>query len=227
MKTFIKKLCFGDGKKPRKIWFGRAAGTIFEIDPAKKSQRILGLDEWEIARDFQRLAKAAGSFIDVGASDGYYCVLAQRFHPGMRIVGCDPASWEVGRAERHFELNFPAGVPSFSFVRRFVGRGTGEDFITLDAVAEGLPRPVFVKIDVDNYELDVLQSGPKLLAEADTLLLIETHSVELEKNCIGLLTERGFVCRVIKNAWWRLALPETRGGPTIQNRWLVAEKKKS
>lgn len=63
---------------------------------------------------------------------------------------------------------------------------------------------------MDGYEADVLKSGEKLLSEGKVDLLIETHSKELEDECIGWLNERGYRCEVIDNAWWRFVVPEQR-----------------
>jgi hypothetical protein len=37
------------------------------------------------------------------------------------------------------------------------------------------------------------------------------------------LERLGYTCRVIKNAWWRLLIPEQR--PIEHNRWFIAEKR--
>jgi Methyltransferase FkbM domain len=59
-----------------------------------------------------------------------------------------------------------------------------------------------IKIDVDGFELDVLQSGKSLFSAGKVDLLVETHSFELEKSCIEWLQVRGYNCKIIKNAWW-------------------------
>jgi len=75
-------------------------------------------------------------------------------------------------------------------------------------------------IDVDGGELDVLSSGINLLADARPAVLVETHSIELERDCIGMLEKLRYRCEIIKNAWWRTVIPDLR--PTQHNRWLFA-----
>ena len=220
MKGLVKRLLFGSEVQPRAIWFGPAAGVRLWIDPAHKSQRILGLDEREIIADFRRLATAARGFLDIGASDGYYCVLARKFNPSIRAIGCDAgAEWAVA-AERNYDLNFSDHRAGLSWQPVFVGNEAGQ--LTLDELARELPAPVFVKIDVDGHELSVLDSGKALLAAPGTTWLIETHAPELETGCIERLAQHGYACRVIDHAWWRALVPERRIVP--HNRWLIAER---
>ena len=59
-----------------------------------------------------------------------------------------------------------------------------------------------------------------LLVNARPALLVETHSVELERDCMGLLEELQYHCQIIENAWWRNVIPELR--PIQHNRWFFA-----
>ena len=95
-------------------------------------------------------------------------------------------------------------------------------YVTLDSLNLDRDKPGFIKIDVDGPECDVLDSGARLLSKADVCLLVETHSLELELGCIDRLEKLGYVCSVIRNAWWRIFVPEQR--PIAHNRWLWAEK---
>lgn len=220
MKRFIKKLLFGEGKAPRAVWYGPAAGVKLNIDPAAKAQRILGLDEREIAADFRRLAQGAKGFIDVGANDGYYCVLARHFNPTLATLGCEADAAYEAAARENFKLNFGEAPPPLQWEACFVGVGTTEK--PLDQLAVGLPRPLFLKIDVDGAELAVLDSASRLLDEPGTTLIVETHSPELEKGCLERLAARGYRCRILNPAWWRALVPEHR--PLPHNRWFVAER---
>jgi len=66
-----------------------------------------------------------------------------------------------------------------------------------------LPSPCFMKIDVDGFELDVLEGARTLLQERKVRLLIETHSKQLEQGCQSILMRLGHRTRVVTNAWWR------------------------
>jgi hypothetical protein len=56
-------------------------------------------------------------------------------------------------------------------------------------------------------------------------MIFETHSLELEVDCIAYLKERGYVVKIIKNGWWRFLVKEIR--PIEHNRWFCAYKEKS
>src|SRR5438105_3631706 len=86
----VKRLFFGRGERPRAIWFGLAKRCVFIIDPANKSQRIVGLDEAEITNHLRRYLRRSRTFIDVGASDGYYPIVAKKLNPSLVSIGCEP-----------------------------------------------------------------------------------------------------------------------------------------
>jgi hypothetical protein len=169
---------------------------------------------------FRDAVRNAQTFIDVGASDGFYPILALRLNPAIEVIGCEMHGPLETQARENYRLNFPNENRSFTWISKPVGRDEGQ--VSLDALAEGRPGPMLVKIDVDGVEIEVLKSGERLLARSDVALLIETHSAVLETGVIELLEANNFHCRIIKNAWWRAALPETR---VIElNRWVFAEK---
>jgi hypothetical protein len=72
--------------------------------------------------------------------------------------------------------------------------------------------------------MDVLRSGECLLGSAVVDLLIETHSADLEHECLEWLAGRGYNCEVIRNAPWRVLIPEARA--IAHNRWLWATNTK-
>lgn len=220
MRRLVKRLFFGRDPAPRSILFGPGRGTRFIIDPTSKAQRILGLDEAEIASTFRDAVKRARTFIDVGASDGYYPILALRLNPSVGAIGCEMHAPLEMQARENYRLNFPSEDRSFTWIAKPVGTSAGQ--VTLDELSDSHAGPIFIKIDVDGVEIEVLKSGERLLSREDCAFLIETHSAELERDVIAKLEAVGFRCRIIKNAWWRAVLPETR--PIELNRWVFAQK---
>lgn len=214
-----KRLLFGRGPRPHKIWFGAGAGRTFIIDPASKSQRILGLDEFEIASLFAAQVSAIKTFLDVGASDGYYTILALCLNPSATAIGCEPRETYRESALDNYRLNFPSGGPVMEWASQLVGCEAGQT--TLDQLAEHREGPFLVKIDVDGAELEVLRSGERLLSRRDCRVLLEVHSPRLEAEAIGFLTAKHYTCRIVDNAWWRIVIPERRPGEL--NRWVFAE----
>ena len=220
MRQLIKRLLYGSGAGPRKVWFGMGAGARFQMDPAHHTQRMLGLYEAEIAGDFRRCVKRARTLIDVGASDGYFSIIALRLNAQLTAIACEAHEPFEEQARQNYLLNFPDDGPPLEWLPKAVGSGAGQ--VTLDAIAKEWPGPFLVKIDVDGGEIDVLQSAPTLLARHDCTLILEVHSPELETGVIDLLQSQHYACRIIKNAWWRCLIPEQR--PIELNRWVFAEK---
>ena len=99
--------------------------------------------------------------------------------------------------------------------------GSKSDQVSLDEVCKDLPRPILIKVDVDGFELDVLESGRSTLEEGDCCLILETHSQELESSCLDLLKSLGKSVKIIPNGRMRFLVPERR--PIPHNRWAYAK----
>ena len=99
--------------------------------------------------------------------------------------------------------------------------GSQENQIPLDLLEVPRDKRGFIKLDADFAELNILHSGERLLVEAKPYLLIETHSAELEHDCVCYLEKLGYQTKIVPNAWWRMIIPEQR--PLDHNRWLWAQ----
>jgi len=222
VKSLLKKAFFGSERGVRKIKYGAAAGIEMDIDPETKLQRLLGLDEREIQDDFTDMSRNSPLYIDVGASDGYYGLIYKKFNPSGKVylIEADP---KLAPEQKHnMEMN--GAGEGVEYLSLFVASHDDDRHVTIDSLVEKEnPKAVFVKIDVEGAELDVLHGAPKALAGYDCNILIETHSKLLEEQCMQLLQNAGYFCKVIDNAWWRSILPESR--QIEHNRWLVATKK--
>lgn len=187
-----------------------------ELDLASQSQRYWGVDERELVAAFRRLIPLAKSLVDVGANDGYYTLAFLRSR-AERVVACEP-----GPAMEHLLTNAGANgyQPGERFIieRRFAGSHDGG--VSINELVKSLPRPVFLKVDIEGGEFELLQSAEKCESLNEVYWLIETHSLELEHQCVAWLTAHNYQVEIIRNAWWRIFLPELR--PTAHNRWLIA-----
>ncbi len=214
--TPLKTLLFGNQAKPFTVLFGPLKGTIFNVNPAEKSQRILGLEELEITPAVRRMIFSSAALVDVGASDGEYSVFAKRLNPQIVVVGCDANPDNEITFRKNVILNhLPAN--GIEWISGFIGK----DHISLDSITDSLPSPIILKIDVDGGEVDVLLSGTKILQKADTRVVLEVHSPALEEQSLTLLRGVGFHCQIVDQAWWRKIVPEQRPG---WNRWIIATK---
>jgi hypothetical protein len=87
-----------------------------------------------------------------------------------------------------------------------------------DALVRGeIPVPGLIKLDVDRAELSALTGAQRLLAAHRPHLIVEVHSLELERQCAELLLELGYQPRIVTERRW---LRENR--PIEHNRWIVA-----
>lgn len=189
MRNFLKRVLFGR-RPPYRVLLGPGSGIMMHVDPQCQAQRLLGLAEAEIAKPFAKYARSCQSFIDIGASDGWYCLLARRCTPKIRVVAIDPEFSDKAHGNleaNHFDRR------GFREVRSFCGTPG----IPLDELGESLPEPIFIKMDIDGAELAALRSGTRLLQQKECRLIVETHSAELENECSALLRQLGYRVRII------------------------------
>ena len=217
MKQAIKRLLVPEGRQLRRLRGGISKGMLMELDLSHQSQRYWGLDERELVAAFRRLIPGSRSLIDVGANDGYY-TMAFLQSEAARVIACEPGPAMEQLLANARANGFETGE-RFIAEHRFVGQGAGA--VSIAELVKGLPRPIFLKVDIDGGEGELLESAEGCDCLSDLRWLIETHSTELEEQCISWLQAHGYTTRIIYNAPWRILLPEQR--PIPHNRWLVAE----
>jgi hypothetical protein len=192
------------------------------VDTASKSMRLLGLDEAEIAGPIRHMARAARSAIDAGASDGWY-TLYFATRPNIEIVHAyepDPACHTTFQA--NLELNQSRLHSKVRLHPEPFGNQDPVAGATFDRDLSTLPEPILIKADVEGAELDLLRAARETLCRHRVLLVVETHSADIESECLRLLGACGYRCRIISQAWYRRCIPESR--PLPHNRWIVAER---
>src|SRR5262249_38330461 len=118
--------------------------------------------------------------------------------------------------KENIDLN---GARRITVLEQYLGIEPGR--VRLDALQVPRQQRGLIKLDADFAEFSILQSGEALLQESKPLLLVETHSPALERDCFAHLVGLGYNVEIIRNAWWRAFIPEQR--PINHNRWLWAE----
>jgi hypothetical protein len=216
VKQLVKRLVLPGGRRLRRLRGGIARGMLMELDLAHQSQRYFGFDERELVGVLRPLIAECQSLVDVGANDGYYTMAFLR-SGALRVVACEP-----GPAMEQLLSNARANgyEPGERLIaeRRLVG--LDKDGVSITELLKDLPRPILLKVDIDGGEFELLQSAEGCDCLSDLRWLIETHSTELEAQCIEWLEAHGYRTQIIYNARWRVLLPEER--PIEHNRWLVA-----
>ncbi len=221
-KTLVKKMLFGI--EPRALLMNRGLlkGLNFFIDPRAQSLLLTGLYEREILSAVRRFAARAQTAVDVGASDGLYTIYFAA-QPGIQaVLACEPNPDSVRLLKRNLALNPSAMAGKVKLKAICVGRENDIQTRDLDSLLKDSAGPFFLKIDVEGAEMDVLYGARATLVNRDSMLVVETHSAELEAECVRFLEALGYRCEIRKNAWYRSFLPELR--PLPHNRWLVAER---
>jgi FkbM family methyltransferase len=202
---------------------GLLKGRRFLINPLHQSQRLFGLYEREIACAMRRFAGRARSAVDVGAADGWYTVYFASRPNIFQVFACEPDPRALQALQENLVLNADSiGASKVSIVPYRIGAKEEIGALTLDGLLTAAAEPILVKIDVDGLELDCLEGFAQSLARRDVMLVVETHSAALETHCVEFCCSFGFRPTVIRNAWYRVFVPELR--PVGHNRWFIAEK---
>ena len=150
------------------------------------------LDMWVRLRHLADLGLQPDVIFDIGAAGGEWARRAGRIWPNARIVGFEPNESRVPELEAT-----RATLPNFSYQRCLLGSriadveyvdsrdqtslydraATGPKvtapMLTLDSLLTGnvIPSPGFMKLDVQGYELEILNGGELALAAAQAVLL--------------------------------------------------------
>jgi FkbM family methyltransferase len=191
--------------------------------------RPLGLHLVRRDRAFEMegmLARAAhrganiGTWIDVGASDGSWSLLARRYFPQARFLLFEPLAERQDALRRlepqhQFEIVGAAagaapGSVSFAIDPALDGSGVaapGADGTrtvpveTVDAAiaARRSPGPYGLKLDTHGFEIPVFEGASHVLASTE-LLIVEAYNFTLSPGCLRFhelcawLEARGFRC---------------------------------
>lgn len=199
---------------PRTLPLGLGRGIRMHIDFAVQTRTYLGLYEVELNRFLRQILTAGVATFDVGAQAGYdSLVIAKRTRARVAAFECDADCLLAMKAS--FRLN-PDLAPLIEPVDAVVGADPGQTGLDDWAYGGGFV-PDFIKLDIDGGELAALRSAERLLAERKPALLVEVHSLDLERGCGSLLIEHGYRPVVVNQ---RRVWPDYR--PIPHNRWLCA-----
>jgi hypothetical protein len=194
-----------------------------ELSLHHQSQIYLGLFEREVHTWLERLSRGIHTAIDIGAASGEYTLFFLTRTNAEKVLAFEPDAESLPLLQENLRLNSLGKSGRLEVSAAMVGESDGEEKVTLDSLAGSMKLPCFIKMDVDGAEAEILRGAAKLNAREGVRWLIETHSKSLERECIENLRAAGFETRIIRNAWWRVVIPELR--PIEQNRWLAAWKK--
>jgi precorrin-6B methylase 2 len=228
IKRRVKPLLFQEGLRPIQVRFGLGKGCWLLLDRRYDLQKEFGVYESE-TRAVYRRGIAAGSVVyDIGAANGDSAIPIANLARGVRVVAFEANPLLCRQLHQNLRLN-PSLADQVQVMNCFVAATDGDNDCTvpqcsIDSLSQAglIPRPHFVKIDVDGAELEVLAGMWRTLTSYAVTVLVEVHSLELEQRCASLLGSIGYTVQIIKTAVWRKLYPEYR--PIPHNRWLVARR---
>lgn len=220
MKKLVKKLLFGNDSI-QTIKAGIGKGLKMKIDVSSKAQRVLGLDEREIQKPFADYAKKCTHFFDIGASDGYYSLLYRKYNKNGKIFMFEAQDRFKAEQEEHFKMN--AFEINYKHFAKFVSNTNDSTNISIDTLFTETNQKLLFKIDVDGGEMEVFKGMITTIQNNNCFFVVETHTKQLEIDCIKFVENLGYKTRIIDAAWYRTFVPEER--PIEHNRWFVAENK--
>ena len=209
----IKNHFIPAGRKLRCIPLGPAKDCILDLDLQHELGKYIGLYERELWRHVKPYLHPGIIVFDVGAGNGYYSVIAAA--RGACVVAFEPDASAAASLRRAVELT---GLPVRVVEDIVMGSEHGGGR-TLDDYVKTYGNPGFVKIDVEGAEGSLLRGFSRTLAESGPPLVIETHDVQIEDDCVELLGQKGYKTLIVQRRWW---FPEHR--PIEHNRWLVCRK---
>jgi FkbM family methyltransferase len=150
--------------------------------------------------------KKGDIFIDIGAHIGYYTILASKeVGDKGKVIAFEPSIANFNRLIKNIKLNQCKNVVSECFAisnkRAYVKLFTGVDTFTYSLIQNmksslysfvpsiSLDKYVFskrikpkmIKIDVEGDELDVIESGMKVIKIYKPILIVEFHPIVLNR----------------------------------------------
>jgi FkbM family methyltransferase len=144
--------------------------------------------EPDMVPGFLRYARQSTLFVDAGANTGFYTLLAHAANPNIQIRAFEPNPAVFKKLARHVELNGLAACTQLHAVALGNSTGTGRFQIPEDATmahiaapgdgTDGIQVPIgqpvdLMKIDVEGYELGVLQGMSTILRAHRPVLFFE------------------------------------------------------
>ena len=196
---------------------GPAKGLVFPVKMPQDKQMWIGTWELEFANALQEYVKPGWVCYDIGGYKGYYAgVMALK--GAKEVYVFEPMPDNADKIRQLIELNKSLPIylqqvavsdstgqavfklmpeetmgklehSSFQEKDQALKQLTVECIKLDDLEARGIPLPDFMKIDVEGAEEFVLMGAQKVLKEKSPFLMIEVHSPEIGKRCLGLLNE--------------------------------------
>jgi FkbM family methyltransferase len=208
---------------------GEGRGAAFRAE-RRSLAWITGKVEPEVQSALGRLLRPGDTFLDVGASIGFYTILGGRLVGAAgRVIAFEPSPDAAAAARVNAGLN---GLEDVLVLEAALSDTDGEAFLerlgqptatlveepstttvrvpttTLDAFLAAHPdlTPTVVKIDVEGHEAAVLRGMRSTLAHVRPTVIVEMHG---DRGFLATLEEAGYTSTVLERyasvaeaPWW-------------------------
>jgi len=181
----------------------------------------LGTYERQTQRLFVEHVKPGAVVFDVGANVGFLTLLASRLAGDAgRVFAFEPLPRNLAILREHVRLNratnstvLPLAVAASTGSARFlIGENpsqgnlgsTGEIEVAMDSLdhlveSGNVPRPDFIKMDIEGGEDDALAGAREVLRTPGLIVVLSTHGYKHHEHCWSLLAEAGFDMRLMRD----------------------------
>jgi FkbM family methyltransferase len=181
----------------------------------------LGSYERHTQRLFSEKIHPGAVVLDIGANVGFFTLLASKLvGPAGHVHAFEPLPRNLYYLEQHIRLNEAVNITVHSLAitsttgaARF---GDGENasqgrlshageirVVTAsldDLIASGrIPRPDFIKIDIEGAEGEALRGAATLLAGSPQTIVLSTHGSGQHELCWGILKNAGFKLELLRD----------------------------
>jgi FkbM family methyltransferase len=211
---------------PLRLWFGPLRGHKVCANYGLRPNYLFGGYEAKVAGILLDYVQPGQVAYDIGANIGYMSmIMALKAGEKGKVYSFEPAPNAYGMLEANSHLNRDilfepkrvaiadkVGKETFSFfdydVVSRLGDHSGEysdaqvidvEVFTLDHYINvaGIPKPDFLKIDVEGAEMRVLSGMTEVITEKHPTMLIEVHSPELSVEVVPFCEEHGYNCEIV------------------------------
>ena len=227
----------GRESRPRTIVRGLASGYKICVSPAENLGCLLGTDEPHLQRAIRKYVATGDAVYDIGANMGYVSLsLAKRVGPSGHVFAFEPVPRNLDLLRTNIENNRLLNIQVFdvaasdrrgetvircsdnlsmasliwhrndpSSVELIVNTVAIDDLVE----AGDLPKPKFVKVDVEGAEGLVLLGMRRTVADAKPVLFIETTDAGRETTW-QILCDLGYRCQAAITGKWISVFDEYR-----------------